>query len=171
MCNSHSKWKVQCIARSNLWDAKRNVTTGAAGVTFQHHKIFRLLPKVTHEPSSTVRGATGVTLQHHKILPLPQNREFKIWPRNMSIASAKRETIWRYSEENPRRVRPWTGDSHLPVRRAYSNQCNFTKYCACQEKWHCNFTNSVPASKKLHSSIVATSPNMLLPRKVTLQLH
>ena len=82
-----------------------------------------------------------------KYCPLPRNREFKIWPRNMSIASAKRETIWRYSEENPRRVRPWTGDSRPPVRRAYSNQCNFTKYCACQEKWHCNFTNSVPASK------------------------
>ena len=50
----------------------------------------------------TMRGATLVTVQHHQILSLPRNSEFKIWARNLWIASANIKTIRRHSEHDPR---------------------------------------------------------------------
>ena len=36
----------------------------------------------------------------------------------------------------------------LPQKVTFQHHCNFTKYCACHEKWHCNFTKYIaPATK------------------------
>ena len=43
--------------------------------------------------------------------------------------------------------------------------------CSCRGKLHCNFTKYCACHEQQDSSIIATSPNMHLPRKVTLQLH
>ena len=89
---------------------------GATEISRQHHQwrwywslshMKRLAPAmrwwfilVTHETSITMRRATCVAPQHHRILHLPQNFEFKIWPQNPWVASAKIKTIRSQSDDN-----------------------------------------------------------------------
>ena len=140
------------------------VLRGATGVIVQPHQIMRLPRKitrmldsrwlaclipVTYETSFALCRLTSVTLQPHQILRLPQ------WP--PKIWQKFTENSWNVIY-NARPIRAWTRQSatrratevtfcarhehfvlkNTTLRSAYLSK--FTKYCACQEKWHLNFT-------------------------------
>ena len=145
-------------------------------VTLDLHQVLRLycachtewlarLILVTYETSFTMRGATYVTLKLTKYRACHAR-----WPPN----------IWQKFDENSWNVisnaRPIRDRSdHEPVSPQHAAQQrllfalrtsifllknttfrapaifpNFTKYCACHEKWHLNFTKYCACHEKWH---------------------
>ena len=135
-----------------------------------HEKWCASFIVVTYATSFTMREATGITLQPHQILRLPRKstlqNQRKIC-RNSWIVNSNAGTIRAWSEHDPNMIRTWSEHesehelviSYPPVRQAYFSRfgdafCivkittfrapaiypNFTKYCACHEKWHSKIT-------------------------------
>ena len=134
-----------------------------------HEKSPSWLILVTYETSFTRGGATRVTLQPHQILRLPRKSEFKIWAKNPWIASANIKTIRPWSEDNPKikssSLTRRFGDLTRPVLETHfvwksTTFCapaisqNFTKCCACHEKWHSNFTKYCACHEKALSWLI-----------------
>ena len=112
-------------------------------VVLQLHQILRLprymclgLILLTYETSFTMRGATKGSLHLYKIMRLPSKINLMIDPAH----------IWNviYNARNNKR-----------------HPSNFTKYCACHEKWLSGFI-------RLRSE---TSFTMRCATRVSLQLH
>ena len=147
-----------------------------------------------------MRGATNVTLQTHQILRLPRKMTTQhlaeIWwkqlKRHFQCAADPRpfrewsETVPRMnpSVRNPPRNRGYFSRSGRAFSiekyntfRAPAIFPNFTKYCACHEKWHLTFTKYCACHEKWHLILhqvlrlhTWASPSSL-SRKVTLDLH
>ena len=114
--------------------------------------------------SFTLRGATGITLQPHQILRLPRKSALP----NLSEILRKRLKRQFQCEHDPSmnsssRTRPFAevtfraSEMHFVLKittfRAPAIYPNFTKYCACQEKWHSNITKCCACHEKWHSKI------------------
>ena len=93
-----------------------------------------------------------------------------------------------WSDHDPTMIRPWNRQSatrlapevtfyayhdHFVLKNARfcapAIITNFTKYCACHEKWEFNFTKCCTCHEKWQS--VQLHQMLRLPRKVTAQLH
>ena len=122
-----------------------------------------------------MRGATNVTLQTHQILHLPRKmtiqhlaeiggkqlkrhfqcaadpRPFRTWSENdpRMIQDRSRQSATRHATEVTFRA----PDEHFVLKnttfRALAIFPNFTKYCACHEKWHLTFTKYCACHAKL----------------------
>ena len=119
-----------------------------------HAKWLSWLIRVTYETLFTMRGATEVTLQHHQILRLPRKMNLE----NFAEISPKQLKRHLQCGTGPTMIRAWNRQSatrlatevtfrarheHFLLKnttfRAPAIIPNFTKCCACHEKWHCNF--------------------------------
>ena len=100
---------------------------------------------VTYETSSTLRGASGVTLQLHQILRLPRKMNLRIdqchrWNVQYNARSNRRHPPTSPNTDPARKneSQDWSA-SHMkrPVQctEQQESPSNFTKYCACHEKW------------------------------------
>ena len=158
-CAYHAKWHLHftkyCTCREKWhWTFTKYCTCHEKWhLTFTnyfacHTEWLAGLILVTYETSFPMRGATNVTLQTHQILRLP---------RKMTIQHLAE--IWAGSDHDPRPFREWTRqsatrrateltfrapDEHFLLKNTTFPDpaifLNFTKYCACHEKWQLNFT-------------------------------
>ena len=175
-----------------------------------HAKWLSWLIFVTYETSFTMRGATGITLQPHQILRLPRKSALQ------NLSEILRERLKRQFQcaADSTMIRPWSdhdptmnsssrtrpfaevtfraSETHFVLKittfRAPAIYPNFTKHCACHEKWHSNITKCCAChAKLLASSILVTyatlftmrggtgitrQPHQILrlPRKMTLMI-
>ena len=175
-----------------------------------HAKWLSWLIFVTYGTSFTMRGATGITLQPHQILRLPRKSAFQ------NLSEILRERLKRQFQcaADSTMIRPWSdhdptmnsssrtrpfaevtfraSETHFVLKittfRAPAIYPNFTKHCACHEKWHSNITKCCAChAKLLASSILVTyatlftmrggtgitrQPHQILrlPRKMTLMI-
>ena len=141
-----------------------------------HAKWMSWLIVLTDERSFTMRGATGVTLQPHQILRLPRKMNVMIDPAHVWNVYWK-QLKWHFQcATDPTMIRAWsdhdpTLKTQTATRRATeATFCtrqeqillkittflapaiipNFTKCCACHEKWRMNFTKCCTCHKKWH---------------------
>ena len=136
----------------------------ARSLFLQRHQILRLLRKMTR-----VIDACHIwniiynawSNRHHpptspNTAPATQNCTPKS-KRNLR-KPVKRHLQWRTFENDPNMIRAWNCKTESPVRRAYFSPSathfvlkittfrapaiypNFTRYCACHEKWHSTIT-------------------------------
>ena len=175
-CACHEKWLASLI----LMTYQTSFTMRrATRLTLQPHQILRLPrkmtciidPMMTCQTSCTMRRATGLTLQPHQILRLPRQIAFQNL-REICRKQLKRHLEWRtirpWSANDPNMklqnwTRPFAGLSFLPSAthfvvkittfRAPAIYPNFTEYCACHEKWHCNITKCCACHEKWHCNI------------------
>ena len=139
-----------------------------------HEKWFPWLILVTHETLFTMRRATCVIVQTHQILRLPRKMTVQTlreicWKRmkcHLQCAADPR-MIRAWSDHDPRMIRAWNRQSatrlatevtfhahheHFVLKnttfRARTIIPNFTEYCACHEKWHCNSTKYCACHEK-----------------------
>ena len=118
-----------------------------------------------------LQWATGITLQPHQIVRLPRKMIFQ----NMKSIYSKRikrhlqwRTVREWSGHDPSmnslsRTRPFAKvtfsalETHFVVKittfRAPAIYPNFTKCCACHEKWHSHITKCCACHEKWHSNI------------------
>ena len=144
-----------------------------------HAKWLSWLILVTYEMLFTMRGTTGGILQHHQILRLPRKmilQNFRnISPKHMkSQLQCATDPSWirAGSDHDPTMIREWNRHSatrlatevtfhahhrHFVLKnttfRAPAIIPNFTKYCACHEKWHFNFTKYCACHEKWHLNV------------------
>ena len=102
-----------------------------------------------------MRGATSVIVQTHQIVCLPR----KMILQNFKEICPKQMKRHFQCAADPRMIRAWNRQSatrlatevtfhahheHFVLKnttfRAPAIIPNFTEYCACHAKWHCNFT-------------------------------
>ena len=137
--------------------------------------ILSWLILVTYETLFTMRGTTGGILQHHQILRLPRQMILQNF-RNISPKQMKRQfqcatdprPFREWSDHDPR-MKPSSATrlatevtfqdrhEHFVLKnttfRAPAIIPNFTKYCACHEKWHFNFTKYCACHEKWHLNV------------------
>ena len=155
-----------------------------------HVKWHAPLILVANETSFTMRGATGITLQPHQILRLPRKIAFQNL-REICRKRLKRHLQWRtireWSDHDPTmKLQNWTrpfaeltfplSATHFVLKittfRAPAIYPDFTKYCACHEKWHCKITKYCACHEKWLSSITyGTSFTMRGATGLILQRH
>ena len=164
---SHMKRHFQCAEQQA---SPSNLTKDCAC----HAKWISWFIRITYETSFTMRGATGITLQSHQRLHLPrkiaiQNLREICWKR------LRRHVTWRtiraWSEHDPSmKLQNWTrpfaevtfppSATHFVLNiekynmsRAPAIYQDFTKCCACQEKWHSVITKYCTCHAKWHCHI------------------
>lgn len=142
---------------------------------------------VTHETCRRMPWATGVTPQHHQNLRLLRKSNSSFDPKIRDLFPPKEERF----EHDPRTIRALSEDNRTinfssgprpfaeltrPIVALLLPPKNFTKCCACPEKWHCNFTNDCaythPSSYKYHqkkSPMIAPATKSYI--QTSLQLH
>ena len=200
---SHMKRQLQCAEQQA---SPSNLTKYCAC----HAKWLSWLIFVTYGTSFTMRGATGITLQPHQILRLPRKSALQ------NLSEILRERLKRQFQcaADSTMIRPWSdhdptmnsssrtrpfaevtfraSETHFVLKittfRAPAIYPNFTKHCACHEKWHSHITKCCAChAKLLASSILVTyatlftmrggtgitrQPHQILrlPRKMTLMI-
>ena len=151
---SHMKRHLQC---AQLQESPSN----CAKYWACRAKWLSWLTVLTYETSFRMCGATGITLQPHQILHLPRKIALQNL-REICHKRLKRHLQWRMirawfdhdpsmTRERSRHLAParWRGtfrglETHFLLKiktfRAPAIYPDFTKCCACREKWHCNIT-------------------------------
>ena len=141
----------------HVWNDEMSFTVrGATGVTLQPHQILRLPRKMTlmidpymkrHLQCEEQHGATGITLQPHQILRLQRK-----------IAIQHLREICRKQLKRRLQCAAYSTMIRLVLKiittcRAPAIYQNFTEYCACHEKCHCNITKYCACHEKRHCNI------------------
>ena len=144
-----------------------------------HAKWISWLIVLTYETSFPMRKATGINFQPHQILRLPRKMStqhlteicWKQVQRHFQCATDPRpirdrsETVPSISDHDPtQKTQTATRRAAKATFRTRQEQIplkittfpapaiipNFTKCCACHEKWHMNFTKCCTCHKKWH---------------------
>ena len=174
MIDPHHIWNVIHLQCAEQLVSSSNLTKYCAC----HEKWISCWILFTHETLFTMRGATYVTLQPHQILRLPRKMTFQnlrqiCWKRlkcHFQCATDPRPfREWSDHENanrNPPRRRGYFSrspeadsiENYNVSRSGYHSKfhrilrlprkVNFTKYCACHEKWHMNFTKCCACHEK-----------------------
>ena len=135
-----------------------------------HAKWMSWLIVLTYETSFPMRGATVNTLQPHQILRLPRKMTtqhlteicWKQLKRHFQCATDPSMIRDRSEHDPTQKTQNWTRRAAKATFRTRQEQIllkittfpapaiipNFTKCCACHEKWHMNFTKCCTCHKK-----------------------
>ena len=118
-----------------------------------------------------MRRATGATLQRHQILRLPR----KMTTQNLTEICSKQLKSHLQCAADPSMIGPWSKTEPVSPQHAAQPRLlfalatsilygknNISRYCAGQEKWHLNFTNTAPAPKSDIWTWPKTAPATLL---------
>ena len=138
-----------------------------------HTEWLACLIVVTYETSFTMRGATGVTIQPYQILRLPRKMTRllyrpHIWnviynarsnrchhPTSPNTAPATQNDSTALSSSHMKR--------HLHCAEQQVSRFNLTKYCACQEKWHCKMSKKISKNRVKRHFQCGADPTMIRP--------
>ena len=199
MIDQHDIWNAIYNARNNRWHPPTSPNTAPATQNDCHDWSSSHMKR--YETLFTMRGTTGGILQHHQILRLPRKMILRNF-REISRKQLKRhfqcgaDPSWirARSELDPTMIREWNRHSatrlatevtfhahhrHFVLKnttfRAPAIIPNFTKYCACHEKWHFNFTEYCACHAKWLASLILitchTSFTMRSATALTLRPH
>ena len=199
--NDSHHWSSWHVTRHLQCAAQQHSPSDLTKYCACHAKWNSWLISMTYETLFTMRGTTGGILQHHQILRLPRKMILQNF-RNISPKQLKRhfqcgaDPSWirARSELDPTMIREWNRHSatrlatevtfhahhrHFVLKnttfRAPAIIPNFTKYCACHEKWHFNFTEYCACHAKWLASLILitchTSFTMRSETALTLRPH
>ena len=155
------RWNVIYSARSNRCHPPTSPNTAPATQDDSHDWSFSHMKR--HLQCAEQHGATGITLQPDQILRLQRKiaiqhlREIcrkQLKRRLQCAAYSTMIRTWNCKTEPARSPRA----THLVLKiittcRAPAIYQNFTEYCACHEKCHCNITKDCACHEKQHCNI------------------
>ena len=148
--SSHIKRHVQCaeqqVSRSNL------TKYGAC-----HAETLTYLVLIRYETSFTLRGASGVTIQPLQILRLSRRKTHILSPHHISNVTYSARSNRYHDPTSPNTAPATKNDStalssshmkrHFQCAEQQVSLSNLTKYCACDEKWHCKISKKISKNR------------------------